>query len=107
MIAENDLGTFDLIYSPGLYDYLDQVVARPLTKALFSMLKPGGTLLLANFLRETSTAASMELFMDWWLIYRTEAEMRDFATDIPSAEIAGSAHWSDGPELAYLRLKRA
>jgi extracellular factor (EF) 3-hydroxypalmitic acid methyl ester biosynthesis protein len=107
IVGENDLGAFDLVYSPGLYDYLDQPMARRLSRTLFSMLKPGGTLLLANFLKETSVAASIELFMDWWLIYRTEAEIRDFTAEIPPAEIGDAAYWSDGLELGYLRLKRA
>lgn len=68
-------GEFDLIYSAGLYDYLSDILARRLTKQLYRMLKPGGRLLIANFVPETKSRAYMEIFMDWHLIYRTEEEM--------------------------------
>jgi cyclopropane fatty-acyl-phospholipid synthase-like methyltransferase len=43
-------GRFDLIYSAGLYDYLEKKVATKLTDRLFELLAPGGYLLLTNFL---------------------------------------------------------
>jgi hypothetical protein len=46
----NPLGTFDLIYSAGLYDYLSADVALRLTAKLATMLKPEGRLLIANML---------------------------------------------------------
>ena len=46
--------SFDLIYSAGLYDYIRTFGKREkgaiaLTKNLFQLLKPGGTLLIGNF----------------------------------------------------------
>lgn len=43
-------GRFDLIYSAGLYDYVEKKVATKLTDRLFELLAPGGYLLLTNFL---------------------------------------------------------
>jgi SAM-dependent methyltransferase len=65
------LGTFDLIYAAGLYDYLDDQVASRLTAALANLLRPQGTLLVANFLPDIPDRAYMETFMDWRLVYRT------------------------------------
>src|SRR5204863_4504650 len=45
-----DIGEFDFIYSAGLFDYLPDATAALLTSRLYSMLKPGGRLLVANFL---------------------------------------------------------
>lgn len=74
------LGQFDLIYSAGLYDYLSDVLARRLTRRMLQMLKPGGRLLIANFVPDTAARAYMEIFMDWNLIFRSEEELRAIAT---------------------------
>jgi extracellular factor (EF) 3-hydroxypalmitic acid methyl ester biosynthesis protein len=73
---DHDLGRFDLVYSAGLYDYLPDVLARRLTNRLAQLLAPGGRLLIANFLPGGSGRGYMELFMDWTLVLRDEAQMR-------------------------------
>jgi extracellular factor (EF) 3-hydroxypalmitic acid methyl ester biosynthesis protein len=71
-----DIGQFDFIYSAGLYDYLTDAVATALTSSLQARLKPGGRLLLANFLPDCYGRGYMEFVMDWRLIWRTAEEMR-------------------------------
>lgn len=73
----DSLGCFDLIYSAGLYDYLPDGLARRLTARLLQMLRPGGRLVIANFVPGGSGRGYMELFMDWTLVLRNEAAMRD------------------------------
>lgn len=80
------LGSFDLVYSAGLYDYLPDVLACRLTQRLLGLLRPGGRLLLANFVPGGTGRGYMELFMDWTLVLRSEAAMRALA------EAAGAAH---------------
>ena len=75
----DELGQFDLIYSAGLYDYLPDTLARRLTTRLLQMLRPGGRLLIANFVPGGSGRGYMELFMDWTLVLRNEAAMRALA----------------------------
>ncbi|WP_298429110.1 class I SAM-dependent methyltransferase [Ottowia sp.] len=70
---------FDLIYAAGLYDYLDEEAARALTAMLFARLKPGGRLLVTNFMPDLPDSAYMEAMMDWWLIYRGDEDMRRLA----------------------------
>lgn len=74
-----ELGSFDLIYSAGLYDYLPDGLAKRLTRRLLQMLRPGGRLLIANFVPGGTGRGYMELFMDWTLILRNEAAMRALA----------------------------
>lgn len=69
------LGSFDFIYSAGLYDYLTHAVAVRLTKRCMRMLKPNGVLLFANFSPELTDDGYMETFMDWTLLLRSEADM--------------------------------
>ncbi|MDZ4849568.1 MAG: class I SAM-dependent methyltransferase [Pirellulaceae bacterium] len=70
-----DLGSFDLIYSTGLYDYLNEKTAQRLTYHLFSMLRPGGKLVIANFLPFINDIGYMEACMDWFLVYRDRFDM--------------------------------
>ncbi len=60
-----ELGSFDLIYSAGLYDCLSDKAVRLLTKILFGMLKQNNRLLVANFLLGNKEFGYMEAFMDW------------------------------------------
>ena len=67
-------GEFDLIYSTGLYGYLEQPIGQRVTTRLFDMLRPGGQLLIASFLTGLPECGYMESFMDWQLIYRSRDE---------------------------------
>ncbi len=101
------LGCFDFVYSAGLYDYLEQRTAARLTRVLFDRVAPGGQLLLANFHPANRGTGYMEAFMDWWLIYRDEAEMRTLADEIDPALIADSTLELDPfGNVVYLTLTR-
>lgn len=63
-------------HSAGLFDYLTTPVAGALLSRMFEMLKPGGKFLVANFANTCTEIGYMEAFMDWWLIYRDEAQMK-------------------------------
>jgi SAM-dependent methyltransferase len=76
-----DLGAFDLIYSAGLFDYLSDTLARRLVKHLLRLLRPGGRLLIANFVPTTRDRGYMELFMDWNLLFRDEEQLVRLAQD--------------------------
>ena len=99
------LTEIDLAYAAGLYDYLDDDLARPLTTALFRKLAPGGRLLIANFTPATYDAAFMETFMDWRLIYRTPAQVRTLSSSLPAADVAGIEQFSDeNRHVSYMRV---
>jgi extracellular factor (EF) 3-hydroxypalmitic acid methyl ester biosynthesis protein len=86
---------FDLVYSAGLYDYIwtdpqhNDKGAVALTKHLFHLVKPGGSLIIGNFSPNNTRALcwGMDYVCDWVLIYRTKQEMLDFARAIPEREI--------------------
>ncbi len=101
------LGRFHLIYAAGLYDYLPDPVARPLTERLFGLLHPGGRLLISNFATGMVETAYMESIMEWPLLWRTPAEIEDFAEAIDEAQVAVSRVWPDPTESCwYLDLRR-
>ncbi len=97
----------DVIYSAGLYDYLVAPVARCLTTRLFDALRPGGRLLLANFLPDCAEVAYMESFMDWHLIYRSDADMLDLMAGIRPDGIASYRQFHDALDnIAYLEIQK-
>jgi extracellular factor (EF) 3-hydroxypalmitic acid methyl ester biosynthesis protein len=101
------LTNFDLVYTTGLYDYLTEPVARRLCEILFSMLNPGGRLLIANFLPSISNVGYMEAFADWWLIYRNEAQLLQCSATLPVEQIEKiSTFMEEEKNIAFLELER-
>lgn len=86
---------FDFIYAAGLFDYLSQPVGRRLCDVLFAALNPGGRLLAANFTPGIKDVGYMEAFMDWFLIYRAESQVKDLTSGIPTSELADVRSWTD------------
>ncbi|EMJ95937.1 class I SAM-dependent methyltransferase [Leptospira alstonii] len=76
-------GSFDFIYSMGLFDYLTPTVARAVLARMFEMLKPGGRLVIGNFHVSNPDKAFMEYWLDWILYHRTEEEMLELCEDLP------------------------
>ena len=102
------LGSFDLIYTAGLYDYLVQPIARKLTHQLFAILRPGGRLLIGNVVANMPGAAYMEAYMDWWLTYRTSHDMCELMRALP-ANVVGSQRVFDEEQrqILFLELTKA
>lgn len=76
---EKEIATrYDLIFSSGLFDYLDERVAVRLVKNLRRLLKPGGMMVISNATDKYSNRSAiwMEWVMDWNLIYRNEETFR-------------------------------
>ena len=96
----HEIGTFDFIYSAGLYDYLSDDVARRLTVRLAGMLKPNGCLLVANMLPNLPAAGYMETVMDWWLIYRTIRQLRSVSGDVRAATVIAHRR----PHVGYIEI---
>jgi SAM-dependent methyltransferase len=93
------LQSYDLIYSLGLFDYLDQKVATKLIDSLYSKLNPGGKLVIANFTPNLKDIGYMELFMDWELIYRDEESMNALKSNYD-----GFIYDSDNKTIKYLSI---
>jgi len=84
LAGKHDLGEFDLIYSVGLYDYLDTATAQRLTSRLFDALSPGGRLLYANFAPDIHSVGYMDAAMDWRLI---DGYWRRVRSNVSSADL--------------------
>ncbi len=74
---------YDLIYSTGLFDYLDRRVAIRLVANLRRLLKKNGLLIIANASDKENNASAgwMEWVAEWYLIYRSEGEFKNIFLD--------------------------
>jgi len=98
------LGQYDLAYAAGLFDYLRESVARALMCSIFAMVRPGGKLLVPNFLPTTREIGYMEAFMDWQLIYRDHNAMYSLATTLPADEVADCECFNDPDDTIVFLL---
>lgn len=65
----------DLIYSAGLFDYLDDRLALRLIETRLSSLKPDGRLFIANFMPDYKHIGFMEAIMEWTRVSRNEEQL--------------------------------
>lgn len=77
------------------------------TARLFKGLNPRGKLVVGNCLQGTPDLGWMEALLDWYLIYRTQADIKAFANRIPEERIA-RMHGYICPTgcVGYLGLRR-
>jgi SAM-dependent methyltransferase len=68
-------GPFDVVYSCGLFDYLQARTAIALARSLYARVAPGGTLYVGNMVPANPSRWFMELHLDWFLVYRETAEL--------------------------------
>jgi extracellular factor (EF) 3-hydroxypalmitic acid methyl ester biosynthesis protein len=102
-----DLDRFHLVYSTGLFDYLEQPVAQRLVSTMFQLLLPRGRLMVANFLPGVRDVGYMETYMDWRLVYRTRQDMADLTAEIPEAEIRDVRIFSeDQRNIVFLEVRK-
>jgi extracellular factor (EF) 3-hydroxypalmitic acid methyl ester biosynthesis protein len=81
-------GQFDVVFCCGLFDYLALRTSVALCRNLFENVKVGGALYIGNMAPENSNRWFMELHLDWFLLYRTRAELLDMARlGAPAARI--------------------
>jgi len=81
----------DFVYASGLFDYLDEPTGALLLSRMIAALKNGGSLLVPNLTPENEEVGYMEAVLDWWMYYRTEADMLRLA-DLAAGD--GSSLWT-------------
>jgi hypothetical protein len=82
VIAEGLNGSYDLIYSAGLFDYLKDRTARAAGARLVEALAPGGHAVIGNFGTANPTRPLMELILDWPLHHRSASDLHQLFGDI-------------------------
>jgi hypothetical protein len=82
VIAEGLNGSYDLIYSAGLFDYLNDRTARAAGSRLVEALAPGGHAVIGNFGTANPTRPLLELILDWALHHRSASDLHQLFGDI-------------------------
>ena len=73
--------TFDIVWSAGLFDYLNTRRAVFLLKRARESMEDGARIIIGNFSKENNPSRPyMELVGEWRLIHRSEQEMADLMT---------------------------
>ena len=103
----DDFGDMHLVYCSGLLETLPQASAQGLVKTLFRMLRPGGRLVLSNFLPALPDAALLEIYFDWRMTLRTQGEIFALAAPLPKEHV-GSWIYSENAEstIGFLAIDR-
>jgi extracellular factor (EF) 3-hydroxypalmitic acid methyl ester biosynthesis protein len=80
---------YDLIWIAGLFDYLDDRIAKLLLKKIWRYLKQDGQIIVGNFSPKNPTRKGMEAGCRWYLIHRTAQDLIKMVTDakIPFREV--------------------
>ncbi len=100
-------GQFDFVYAAGLFDYLNRAAAIGLATRMFEMVRPGGLMLIPNFLVDVADSGYMEAFMDWHLIYRDHADMHELAAALPQDALAQCGLFDDAYRaITYLLVSK-
>ena len=73
------LGQRELVYSAGLFDYLNERSFNALLAALYETVVPGGVLAVGNVAINNPSRAIMEYFYEWFLIHRSREDLLQFA----------------------------
>jgi SAM-dependent methyltransferase len=72
---------FDLVWSAGLFDYLNDDAFAATVRRLLTMVKPGGRIIIGNFNTVNPTRPFMELVTEWYLIHRSAQDLIRLATE--------------------------
>lgn len=101
------LGTFDLVYASGLYDYLPRAIGVRLLQRAMELVKPGGEFLFANFSDEITTDGYMETFMDWPLILRSADDMWDIINAAAGKEpFEAEVYYGSNRNIVYGKIRK-
>jgi|JI10StandDraft_1071094.scaffolds.fasta_scaffold11430_8 extracellular factor (EF) 3-hydroxypalmitic acid methyl ester biosynthesis protein len=99
-------GQYDLVYSCGLFDYLNDQTGSKLTETMFNdLVRPGGKLIIANFM-DHFIRGYMEAFMNWNLIYRDTFELSNMAKNLASDCKAVHLFKDTSSVLAFLEIDK-
>jgi len=103
--GNSDSEQYDLIYSFGLFDYFDQKVARFILRCLLPHVKKGGRLIVSNASLESFHYRTFaEYGLDWYLVYRSHAQLKALATGLKGVKSATVSSIDDGI-MKFLEIK--
>ncbi len=98
--------TYNLTWSAGLFDYLDERTAALLLKKMWSWTDIGGELIVGNFHVSNPDRPWMEWCGDWRLIHRTEEDMLRLCNKASIPLAAAQFHFEPLGVNMFLRVRK-
>ena len=83
-------GNFDVVISAGLFDYLNDWLAKKLIEHMVSLTAPGGVVGVTNFHPKDSSRLVREWLVDWWMIFRDEKEVTNLFSEPHLVQVSRS-----------------
>ena len=77
---------YDFVYCSGLFDYLPDRTCKQLMNIFWNWTRPGGLVLATNVTPHSPNRRSLDLLLDWHLIYRDASRFGTFAPEGAAAE---------------------
>ena len=72
---------YDIVYCAGLFDYLSDRICKRLVSLFYDALAPGGLLIVTNVDSSNPIRCIMEFLLEWHLVYRDQAQLRELAPE--------------------------
>lgn len=93
MLSPSSLATYlvdqDIVYSSGLVDYLNPLLAMRFVRRMFDYIKPGGKLIIGNVNSlDTGLIWDCEHVLDWTMYFRSEADMHAMTAETSGAKVS-------------------
>ena len=106
-VVREKWGPFGVETAAGPYDLMPRPAAIRLTNALFEATRPGGLLLVTNFLEGIKDVGYMDAFMDWRIHHRDAAEMFALTSGLPEAELSDRRTFAEETGgIVFLAVRR-
>lgn len=96
---------YDLTWSAGLFDYLSDRVFVHLIKAMMSITKPGGEVVVGNFSDFNPSRDYMELLGHWQLIHRSRETLITLAARAGASPDQVQVHWEPEGVNYFLHIR--
>jgi extracellular factor (EF) 3-hydroxypalmitic acid methyl ester biosynthesis protein len=84
---KKEWGDFHFIYSMGLFDYLSPRVGKAVLEKLYTLLLPGGTMVIGNYHESNPTKTYMDYWGDWVLYYRSEEDFLELTSELSAQNV--------------------
>lgn len=97
---------YDLVWSAGLFDYLTDRSFVYLLKALMTVTRPGGEVVVGNFSDFNPSRDYMELLGGWVLEHRTRDHLRELAQQAGAAADSIEVQWEPEGVNLFLHIRR-
>lgn len=82
----SDIGPAGLVYSLGLFDYLQADTARQVLRKMLRLTAPQGLCVVANLSHDAANLGYCEGVMDWWMVTRSADELLAMGQETAYAE---------------------